>query len=247
MKAQVFGVLASIVFIFFFALIFRVDLPPKRVPAIKYIPVPAECPSVEQPKVSLDSSERFKLVPLNFMNVDFRNRSFGSYTLSSGKIIDLALKGGDYDYKFKDGELGWFHLRDVYFADVTGDDTPEAIVWLLHIQCGVSCDGGRSMFYVYTNHDGHPEQIWQYEAGSYDDLCGLKSITAMNKQIVLQMFGRCEPGSSQYSVRPKSEVAHVTMLNFRFNGQRFVKTQTEFISIPPTDVRTYEPQINIIQ
>ena len=246
MKAQLFGVLASIIFISFVALIFRSDPSPKRVPAIRYIPVPAECPSVEKPKTLPDQNDQFRVVPLNFVNVNFKNRSYGPYKLSTGKVIDLTLAGSDYEYNFKDGNLGWFHLRDIFFADVTGDDTPEAIVFLWHIQCGVSCDGGSGLFYVYSKHGDRLEEIWRYETGSYDYSCGLKAVTVMNTQIVLQMFGRCGENAADDG-SPKFQIADRTIMNFRFNGKRFVKVATEFISSPPTDVGNYEPQINIIQ
>jgi len=247
MKAQLFGVLASIVFIFFFALIFRSDPTPRRVPTIKYIPVPAECPSVEKPRTPVDQNDRFRVVPLNFINVNFKNRSYGQYKLPTGKPIDLTLAGGDYEYNFKGGDLGWFHLRDIFFADVTGDDTPEAIVFLWHIQCGVSCDGGSGLFYVYRKQGDRLEEIWRYETGSNDTSCGLKAATIMNTQIVLQMFGHCRQNDFEVYGSPKSQTADQTILSFQFNGKRFVKVGTQFISSPPANVENYEPQISIIQ
>ena len=246
MKAQVFGVLASIVFLFSFAFIFRSEPPARRAPTIKYIPVPVdECPKTEQPKSPPDTNEKFRLVPANFMNVDFNNLSFGPYRFSSGRVVDLTLKRGDYEYN-QNGERGWFHMRDTYYADVTGDDAPEAIIWIWHVQCDVSCDGS-SLFYVYTVSEHGLQRIWEYETGRYAYACGLKTITVMNKQISVQLFGRCGQDTPEVYGGPIFRVADRSILNFRFNGKRFVKGATDFISSPPRDLENYEPQMYIIQ
>ena len=213
---------------------------------IKYIPVPLDCPKAKQPKTAPDINEKFRLVPANFINLDFKNRSFGPARLASGKFIELTLTHSDYEYNV-DGDQGWFHLRDIFFADVTGDNYPEAIVWLWHVQCPASCDGGSSLFYVYTIGEHGLERIWEYETGSYAYLCGLKTITVMNKQIAVQMFGRCGQNASEVYGAPIFRVADRTILNFRFNGERFVKSETQFIVSPPTDLEKYEPQIYIVE
>ena len=88
-------------------------------------------------------------------------------------------------------DSGWFNLEDVYYQDVTGDGSPEAIVRLLHLRCSGSCDGGADLFYIYSRRNGRLKNIWQYETGSYAYGCGLKSFSLRGKQVVLELTNGC--------------------------------------------------------
>jgi len=192
-----------------------------------------------EPQPFEDSNERFRKVPENFKYVDFRNHSYGFYGGTNGRQIDLTLTESELQLP---NNAGWFSLRDVYYKDVTGDGKAEAIVRLSHVKCGGSCDGGADIFYIYKQRNGHLENIWQYETGSYGYGCGLKSFTIAGNQVVLELFGHCpkpamdDPGPSKFVVK------NMTFLLFTFNGQRFVREVIEFLPMEPTNVKNFEPR-----
>lgn len=134
----------------------------------------------------VDPLDQFRFVPENFSKVDFKNFSYGVYSISVGKPVTLTLNDG----KMWD-DSGWFNLEDVYYQDVTGDGSPEAIVRLLHLRCSGSCDGGADLFYIYSRRNGRLKNIWQYETGSYAYGCGLKSFSLRGKQVVLELTNGC--------------------------------------------------------
>ena len=179
------------------------------------------------------------------MHVDFKNRSYGLYRISSKNTISINLIDGNYEYS--DGDGGeWFSLKDVYFTDVTGDESPEAIVFLWHVRCGGSCDGGNALLLVYETYGGSLKEIWRFESGSYAYGCGLKSLTVMKRQFTVRMFGKCSNPQSAYSDSGKFMHYDTTLSNFRLVRGNFVKKETEFFSAPLTDVKNYKPQIHII-
>jgi hypothetical protein len=72
------------------------------------------------------------------------------YRFSYERTINVTLKNGEYEYDFNESR-GWFSLRDVYYVDVTGDQIPDAIVNLSHVEWGTgSCDGGSDLFFIYS-------------------------------------------------------------------------------------------------
>jgi hypothetical protein len=121
------------------------------------------------------------------------------------------------------------------------------LLWLWHVGCGVSCDGGNALLFVYRAHRGSLKEIWRFETGSYAYGCGLKSLTIMRKQITVQMFGKCLKPRSGYSGPGKFMVGNTTLSSFRFSGGRFVKRETEFFYAPIRDVKNFDDaQIHII-
>jgi|SRR5678815_337649 len=141
----------------------------------------------------VDPLEQFRFVPENFSKVDFKNFTYGVYSVSVGKPVSLTLNDG----KMWD-DSGWFNLEDVYYQDVTGDGSPEAIVRLLHLRCSGSCDGGADLFYIYSKRNGRLKNIWQYETGSFAYGCDLKSFTLSGKQVVLELTNGCRNGVVRY-------------------------------------------------
>src|SRR6266436_1506704 len=99
----------------------------------------------------------------DFHEIDFKNRSY-PYRFSWGnqKRINVRLENGKYEYDFRD-ERGWFDLSHVYITNLT--KRPEAIVMLWHVACGVSCDGGSALFYIYSFDNQRLKPLWQYETG----------------------------------------------------------------------------------
>jgi hypothetical protein len=137
-----------------------------------------------------------------------------------------------------------FDLQDVYYADVTNDKKPEAIVILSHVSCGCgSCGGAADLICIYQAHRHKLRGLWQYETGSMACGCGLKSLTIEEGNIGMEQFGRCpRPGLEDSG---SAKVPDLTQLNFRFNGSRFVRRLVRFISVPERDVKNYQAQIHI--
>jgi hypothetical protein len=209
-------------------------------------PPPAVIDAPNQPQLEEDINKDFRTVPESFAHIDFQNRSYGSYRLFSGNKIALVLKAGEFEYNNFPPDRGRFSFSDVYYADLTGDRIPEAIVMLSHVQCGGgSCDGGSVVFYIYAVRKGKLQRLWHYETGSYGYGCGLKSFTTQNKQIVLEAFGRCPKPATDYPGTNKFVIEDLTRLVFRFNGKRFVRSKLKFSSAPATDVKNLGPEIRI--
>jgi hypothetical protein len=208
-------------------------------------PTPSGLFKVEQPKDSEVEilNENFRIVPEKFKYVDFKNLSY-RYRLLYGRRIGVTLKDGEYEYDFRD-DRGWFNLSDVYYADVTSDGNPEAIVMLWHVSCGVSCDGGAALFYVYTARMNKLKMVWQYETGSLAYGCGLKSFAVKNRNVIIELFGRCSDPRKEFPGRGKFQVEDTTRSIFRFNGRHFVEGKREFISAPERSVLNYKSEIRI--
>jgi len=183
------------------------------------------------------------VVPDAFKQIDFRNHSY-PYKFSFGKRVEVALKGGEYEYDFKD-ERGSFKLANVYFADLTGDSRPEAIVMLWHVSCGVSCDGGAAHFYVYSVNKHKLKSLWRYETGSLAYGCGLKSFSVNGAKITVELFGRCISGNEAASGSGKFQLKDITRLTFESNGSRIVARKRSLVPTPERSVLNYEPQISI--
>lgn len=251
MKAFVLSILSSLVFLSLIGLLFGSD---KREVERMYIyspPVAADCPKFTPPPPPppFDPNDKFRYFDAKLPTASdfFKNRSYGQYKYSWGQTIDLKLTNGEFEYDFgPEGARGWFFLKDLLYTDVTGDGIAEALVWLVHVECGASCDGGRSMFYLFTARNEKWHEIWKYETGSYGYGCGLKSLTVLNKQLVLQMFGRCaqpdlETGSEKFVS------THTTITQFRYNGSRFVQREMEILPSPAREVKNFDAEIHIVE
>jgi hypothetical protein len=240
-KALLVAILCSSGFIILFAIVNRplAHGTRKRIANERRFPPPSRL--TEAPPPPLDPLAPFRIVPMNFNHVDFNNYSYGLYTASVGKRIKLTLDNGRLD--LADGS-GWFALQDVYYKDLTGDSKAEAIVRLSHVRCGVPCDAGADLFYIYTEHNGKLEAIWQYETGSYE--CSLKSFTVADKQLVLELFGRCPSqameNSESSSVPPIEDLTYVLIL---FDGQRFKQQSVDFFHTLPHNPKSNKPLIRI--
>ena len=186
-----------------------------------------------------------RLVADSFHGVDFNNYTY-PYRFSWGRNVRVALKNGKYEYDLK-MERGWFSLAHVYVADVTGDNRPEAIVMLWHVACGVSCDGGSALFYIYSFQNRALKPLWQYETGSLAYGCGLKSFAAKGTTLTIELFGRCSQRNQTTSVTGKFQVKDATRVTFQSDRTRFVVRKRKFLSLPEQSVLNYEPQITVAQ
>jgi len=250
MKAFVLSILASLVFLSFIGMLFPSERRERRRPEHFNPPPPVitNCPEDNPVIDSDDPNEKYRYVDLSFPPADFKNRSYGQYRFSYGKKIELNLNNGELEYDFGTKlSRGWFFLKDLLYTDVTGDGVADALIWLNHVECGVSCDGGRALFFIYTARNGEWKEIWRYETGSMADGCGLKSLTVLNKQLVLQMFGRCAQPETFGSYAERFVASYTTISQFRFNGSRFVKRETDFVSVPAKNVKNFESEIHILE
>lgn len=186
-----------------------------------------------------------RTVPQTFEHIDFKNHSYGHFKILSSKRIALTLKDGELEYDYSVSDRGWVALKDIYYTDTDGDGTTEAIVLLSHVRCGVSCDGGAALIYIYAVRERKLQTPWQYETGSLAYGCGLKSLSVQKKQIVVETFGRCPRSARDYPGPAKYVIENLTRSVFRFNGRRFTRRSLEFISAPARDVRNYKPEIQI--
>jgi len=180
-----------------------------------------------------------------FHRIDFRNRSY-PYRFSWGKRINVPLKNGRYEYDYRI-ERGWFDLSHVYITDLTNDRRPEAIVMIWHVACGVSCDGGSALFYIYSSDNQRLKPLWQYETGDLAYGCGLKSFAVTRGTLTLELFGRCSQRNRTASSTGKFQIKDLTKLTFRAKGSRFVVRKRHFLSVPEGSVLNYEPQITVSQ
>jgi len=232
------ALLVAFLFCAMFVGLLSVSAPAKRVrkkplTIVSTTPPPA---SFEPP---VDPLQRFRVPPENFWAFDFMNYSYGDYVNSDGKRLPLTLRQGVLEEN-----PGWFELKDVFYKDLTGDGTTDAIVRLSHVQCDGSCNG-TDLFYIYTTRHGKLTNLWRYETGTYAYGCGLKSLMLGDKQMVMELFGRC---STQAMVSPgpaKFLVEDATFTVFEFDGHRFLTKSARYIIEPIRNVQHWEPVILI--
>ena len=206
---------------------------------------PAPTPTTKIEPQEEDINQKYRIAPEAFAHIDFENYSYGSHRLWSGKKIILRLKNGELDYNYRFEDAGWFNFEDVYYADVTGDGAPEALVLLSHVGCGASCDGGAALFYIYSARKNKLHRIWKYGTGSLAYGCGLKSFSLDKKEIALEVFGRCTKEATESPGSGKFLIADLTRLVFQYNGRRIVRTGLKFLPTPTTDVKNYKRKIRI--
>ena len=217
---------------------------------VRLAPVATPQPSLEPPppRPAIDPIEKFRGVPGRWASVDFKHYNYGPYKFADGKQRSLVLKNGEYEYDLGEYGRGWFSLNDVYYFDVIGGDSiPDAIVDLVHVECGGgSCDGGAHMLLIYSkNTEGKVRQRFKLETGSYAYGCGLKSVTLGRKEVNVELFGHC-PNPPMNDVGPaKFVVKDRTQLAFWFSGKGFIRTATELLKSDFTDVKNYKAELHI--
>ena len=231
-KAILFAVLSCVLFIAFLTAAHGpAPRKQKRITTVHSsypVPPPAAPVRIEEPPPPPDLNARFRGVPPNFRGIDFATRSYGSYRLPSGANRDLVLIDGQFR-EFGDSQH-WFDLNDVFYTDLTGDGSPEAIVMLTHLECGRMCDGGKNLVYVYSQN--HPlQEILQYESGSAIEGCSLKALTVEKKQLTLDLHGKCPPPSGIVSDYVRYETYDLTRVEFFFNGKRLVPKKKTILTV----------------
>ncbi len=238
-KAILFAVLSCLLFIGFLAVVQRLAPRNRRVTQIHVSPPPLPVKPVTPPQLAErppDFNSRFRVVPANFKGINFATRSYGDYQLSDGKYQDLVLIDGQFR-EFGDSQH-WFDLDDVLYTDLTGDGSPEAIVMMTHLECGRMCDGGKNLIYVYSQN--YPiQEILKYESGSGIEGCSLKSLTVKNRQLTLDLFGKCPPPSGILDDFVRRETYDLTRIEFFFNGKQLVPKKKTVLTLPNRGEVTY--------
>lgn len=201
------------------------------------------------PAVEADDSKKLdeKEVPAAFKGVDFKNFSYPiSWTRRAARLEDGRLE-------FHQDEVfgsGWFDLKDVGYADLTGDGMEEAVVDVDSVSCGGSCDGGSDLFYVYTIQKGRPKLLWRIESGDMAYGCGLKSFEADAGGVNIEVFRDCrlegaslvnEPG--EHAMKYESKM--FTRLRFEFENGNFALKSREVFPYPPGNVMNYEAAVRV--
>lgn len=187
-------------------------------------------------------NKRVESPPEAFKGIDFQNFTY-PYPASGGRMRNIALEGGHDEFDFNGGGE-WFDFINAYYVDLTHDREPEAIVLLWHWSCGVSCDGGATLCYVYTVQRNRLSLLWRYETGSLGYGCGLKSFTVKDREISMELFGRCF-AQREESLVGKFQIKDTTRLTFSFSGGKLVEEKKEFIAVPERDVGNYKADISI--
>jgi len=255
LKAVLIALLATVLFIGFLTVVFRsakrdnTVSTHKRFVAEPIPPRPVDVPVTESlvetplPPIPPDGNEPYRFVPASFSGIDFSNRGYGTYYFPDGRHIELELVGGQFRLFLE--QKHFFNIRDVFYADVTGDAKPEAIVRLSHLRCIQTCDGAADLFYIYALDKGVLTEIFHYETGNADSGCGLKSFKTRKQQVSLEMFGEC-PRFVDHPKAAKSVIVdRVTRLEFRYEGDRFVQRRKRIFPITSESDVSYATEIHI--
>ena len=110
-----------------------------------------------------------KDVPAAFKGIDFKDLSYPT----SFRKKSIRLRNGTYKIATRWGIGGdTFEFEDVDYVDIIGDGKKEAIVRLLWLSCGGSCDGGSYLFYVYSMVRGKLTVLSRLKPGASPILVG---------------------------------------------------------------------------
>jgi hypothetical protein len=191
-------------------------------------------------------TEREKIVPAEFRDVDFKNFS---YRVGDG-LGTVRLKDGHYEYENWEEKSSYtLYFEDADFADLTGDGKKEAIVRLNGVNASVSSDGGTALFYFYSPRRNRPRLFWKLDTGSQAYGCGLKSFVVERKIITLEVFRECRYRGETFARKPdpleigKYAARAYTRFEFAFDGRKFAQTRREVF--PYSGNATGSPTISI--
>ncbi len=174
--------------------------------------------------------EKDQNVPLAFRGTDFKNLAYP--TSLRGWI---RLQDGRFEYSRVKGTGGGdtFDFSDVHYVDLTGDGNKEALVRLIQISCGASCDGSSDLFYIYSGRQRRLRLLTRIETGSLAYGCGLKSLIVESGKISLEVFGKCHlKGRSLERFYGEEEVGKfeakaITRFLFELKGRALVLQKRE--------------------
>ena len=226
----------------------------KRTDAANQTPAQTPTPAlVADSPPSSDSSEGAPVeVPPEFKGIDFENFSYptnlrGKIRLRDGEYVRPEGIGGD-TYTFS----------SVGFADLVGDTRKEAVVQILQVSCGGSCDGGSHLFYFYSIQKRSPSLFWRIETGSvaYGE-CGLKSFQLAKRRLALEVFQPCRirgtkfqpafgPDENDENCRVGKFTAKTfTRFEFAFRNGKVIPRGRKTFPYPPCDIMNHAAPIDI--
>lgn len=139
-----------------------------------------------------------------------------------------------------------------FYIDLTDDDKKEAIVFVGKVDCGVSCDGGSDLIYVYSAAPIKPKLLWHLETGSLGYGCAVKSFDVQNKRLTFEVFGQCALKNNSLEISDKSSAGlnkfvftDSTRFVFEFDGRSFKAQSREVIPVGARSVMNYTSEIKI--
>ena len=210
---------------------------------------------IAQPRnPQLNDAEKKQIVPLAFKSIDFKNFSYPI----NWKHRTITLKGGRVEY-FEDKYLGnaWFEFLNVDYLDLTGDGQKDAVVQVLWVSCGASCDGGSHLFYFYSMKQGRLTPLSRIETGSLAaDGCGLKSFVLKKTKLALEVFRVCrfdgvslmpthDPHPNPNARMGKYRADKFTRFVLAFSGNTFRVKNRKVFPNPQEDIGNYSSKVTI--
>lgn len=158
-------------------------------------------------------------IPDEFKEIDFRNLTYPIAGQKRIKLVDGEFES-KYDTKNCDNYFGG--LNNVYYLDLDGDKSTDALVDINYASCGCgSCDGGSHNFYAFRLENDKPKLLWSYSTGSYGYGGGLKSFRSRPGTIAIEEF---EPRKCS-----KSEAKADRTCLSKFQAKNYVRTELKFV------------------
>ena len=200
------------------------------------------------------TEEKVNDVPPEFSKVDFKNFSYPI----TWRQQTVTLKNGHREF-FEDKIFynAWFDFMHVDFIDLTGDGSKEAVVDVLWVACGASCDGGSHLFYFYSMRNHKLRLLTHIETGAMAaEECGLKSFILNKRELVLETFRVCRfNGISVVPTRDshpnpnfspgKYRADKFTRFVFHNRAGSFILRKREVLPYPQEDIGNYPQDISI--
>jgi hypothetical protein len=210
---------------------------------------PTEPPISSEEREALETpTKAFRIPSPEFENVDFRNHAY-PYTDDGTDQILVKLRDGHFeDEQTRDG---WFDFEDVFYTDLTGDGKKEAIVFLYHVACGGSCDGGAFNLFVFDP-TGNLDKPSVIELGSTGYGCAARTIKLVRDKIVMDLFGDCalEDGylkpTDESQGMSKFRIKDTTHLVLAYHGG-FAQESRYVTKVPERSVLNFQYLVGVEQ
>lgn len=159
---------------------------------------------------------------LPIRKIDFKNFTYPwTKDLSTKDEKTFTLKDGEIPFE-REGQMG-VSLAKIEYADVTGDDTDEAIL-VISLQTGGSAVP--NLVYIYTAENEIPKLLWSFDTGDRAQ-GGLKGVYAENGKLVVETFGSSKFENDEWEFKFPEKIAGYccptayTKIHFKWNGKKF--------------------------
>ena len=228
---------------------------PNRADTANQTPPPTPTPALVADNAPSNSDNEAALeAPPEFKEIDFKNFSYPTNLRG-----EIRLRDGKSEHKNQEGGGGGtYHFRSIGFADLIGDARKEAVVELIQVSCGASCDGGSSLFYFYSLQK-QPSLFWRIETGSlgYGE-CGLKSFLLAKRTVTLEVFQTCRIRGTKFQpafgLNQNDENCQVrkytantfSRFEFEFRSGKVMRRERKVLPYPPCEIGNYKATVNIL-